>query len=106
MTGKATSSEGELPVDGDSGHNGGHGGGTATEGHVSHETARATHETGHDPMPAESDAVSLRPDVQARLGDKLKEVYADVLNAPVPDRFTELLAQLGASGGHDKSDGQ
>ena len=42
-------------------------------------------------------SASVQPDVQARLGDKLKEVYSDVLNAPVPDRFTELLAKLETS---------
>ncbi|MDD9908409.1 MAG: NepR family anti-sigma factor [Ahrensia sp.] len=33
-------------------------------------------------------------DIQTRLGEKLKEAYADVLNEPVPDRFVELLSQL------------
>ena len=44
------------------------------------------------------EGASVQPDVQAKLGDKLKEVYSDVLNAPVPDRFTELLDQLARKG--------
>lgn len=44
-----------------------------------------------------SDDPSLRPHLQAKLGEKLKEAYADVVNEPVPDRFLELLNQLEAS---------
>lgn len=32
-----------------------------------------------------------------RLGEKLREEYADLLRAPVPDRFTQLLDQLAAT---------
>lgn len=32
--------------------------------------------------------------IQVKLGQKLKEVYADVVNEPVPDRFVDLLNQL------------
>jgi len=32
-----------------------------------------------------------------RLGAKLREEYADLLRAPVPDRFTQLLDQLAAT---------
>ena len=36
----------------------------------------------------------LRPELQGRLGEKLREVYSDVINEPVPDRFLELLDRL------------
>lgn len=38
----------------------------------------------------------LKPDAQAKIGEKLKEAYADVVNEPVPDRFLDLLNQLEA----------
>lgn len=41
-----------------------------------------------------------------KFSEKLKEVYADVVNEPVPDRFLELLARLDegdASGGDGSS---
>lgn len=44
----------------------------------------------------EVDTTAVKPEMQGRLGDKLKEVYADVLSEPVPDRFLDLLAQLDA----------
>lgn len=51
------------------------------------------------------DGASVKPEVQARLGDKLKEVYSDVLNEPVPDRFMQLLDQLSAKGSPNGSSG-
>lgn len=36
----------------------------------------------------------LPQDVQARIGDKLKAMYQEIVQQPVPDRFKELLAQL------------
>ena len=33
-------------------------------------------------------------EVQAHIGDRLKALYDDMLNEPVPDRFLELLTQL------------
>ena len=47
---------------------------------------------------------ALKPEMQGKLGDKLKEAYADVLNEPVPDRFLDLLAQLDAKGVPDKEE--
>lgn len=39
-------------------------------------------------------APPLPQDVQVRIGDKLKALYQEVVQQPVPDRFKELLAQL------------
>ena len=49
--------------------------------------------------PSLRDGAALKPEMQGKLGEKLKEVYADVLNEHVPDRFLDLLAQLDAKGG-------
>lgn len=70
-----------------------------------HEHDRSRHRSA-DKTAAGGEGVSVRPDVQARLGDKLKEVYSDVLNAPVPDRFTELLSQLESSPGPKSGSGE
>ena len=37
------------------------------------------------------------PDISnenARLGERIRQAYADVIDAPVPDRFLDLLKQL------------
>jgi len=47
-----------------------------------------------------SDPSQLDPDVQAHIGRQLRAGYVDILNQPVPDRFLELLAELG-----DREDG-
>lgn len=39
-------------------------------------------------------APPLPQDVQVRIGDKLKTMYQEILEQPVPDRFKELLAEL------------
>ena len=36
--------------------------------------------------------------VQAQIGDKLRKMYGDLADQPVPDRFTALLSKLGTSG--------
>jgi len=36
----------------------------------------------------------LPRDAQTKIGEKLKALYDDVVNQPVPDRFKDLLAQL------------
>lgn len=41
--------------------------------------------------------VLLDPKVQESIGRSLKAHYDDLINAPVPDRFLMLLAQLEAS---------
>jgi hypothetical protein len=40
---------------------------------------------------------ALPRDAQAKIGEKLKALYDDVVNQPVPERFKDLLAQLDAS---------
>ena len=44
-------------------------------------------------------APALPPDVQGKIGEKLKALYDDVVRQPVPDRFMDLLSQLDAATG-------
>ena len=54
--------------------------------------------SGSDAQLDADEGASLSPEIQEKLGEKLREVYSDVMNEPVPDRFMELLAKLeGAS---------
>ncbi len=53
-------------------------------------------------MSSKSENPGLKPEIQEKLGQKLKEVYADVVNEPVPDRFLDLLNQLEKSDNPDK----
>lgn len=50
-----------------------------------------------------SDRLTSHPDnpdtgldraIQARIGDHLRAVYADLMQQPIPDRFKDLLQQL------------
>lgn len=43
---------------------------------------------------ASRSAVGVTPQVQKHIGNLLKSAYADVLESPIPDRFTALLDQL------------
>ena len=36
----------------------------------------------------------LNRDIQAKLGDQLRQMYNDVVSQGVPDKFSDLLAQL------------
>jgi hypothetical protein len=54
----------------------------------------------HTEMTSERHAAMLDRALQARIGAMLREVFYDVANAPVPDRFTGLLQALAAK---DKS---
>lgn len=36
----------------------------------------------------------LTADLQAKIGEKLKEVHDDIIQEGIPDRFAELLARL------------
>jgi hypothetical protein len=36
----------------------------------------------------------LNRDIQAKLGDQLRQMYNDVVGEGVPDRFADLLAEL------------
>ena len=42
---------------------------------------------------------SLDPRLQSVIGDQLRLYYADLLREPVPDRFLDLMSQLGAAKG-------
>jgi hypothetical protein len=46
------------------------------------------------PTRPRSSGDTLTPDLQAQLGRRLKAVYDGMLSEPIPDRFTQLLAQL------------
>jgi hypothetical protein len=51
-------------------------------------------------IPEASLSDKLSPDpkldrvIQARIGDQLRAMYDDLMQQPVPDRFTDLLAKL------------
>ena len=36
--------------------------------------------------------------IQAQIGDKLRAMYGELSDQPVPDRLTAILARIGASG--------
>jgi hypothetical protein len=40
-------------------------------------------------------SAKLGRDIQAKIGQQLRDMYDDVVNQGVPDRFAELLNQLG-----------
>ena len=44
----------------------------------------------------------LGRDVQSKIGQQLRAMYDDVVNAGVPDRFSELLRQLDEQKAKDK----
>jgi len=41
---------------------------------------------------------TLDREIQARIGDKLRAMYDECLEQPVPDRFADLLDRLGQGG--------
>ena len=41
---------------------------------------------------------TLDREIQSRIGDKLRAMYDELLEQPVPDRFKSLLDRLGQSG--------
>lgn len=41
---------------------------------------------------------TLDREIQARIGDKLRAMYDELLDQPVPDRFTSLLDRLSQGG--------
>lgn len=43
------------------------------------------------------DAANLSPEAKEAISARLRAVYGEMLNAPMPDRFTKLLAQLSQS---------
>ena len=49
-----------------------------------------------------SKPAKLSREVQARLGQQLRSMYDDVVNQGVPDRFTDLLNRINATGNKDR----
>lgn len=47
-------------------------------------------------------AGELDRDIQLRIGEGLRSMYADVVKQGVPDRFAELLSKLDEAGGDKK----
>ena len=41
---------------------------------------------------------TLDREIQARIGDKLRAMYDELVDQPVPDRFKDLLDRLGQRG--------
>lgn len=39
--------------------------------------------------------VTLTRDIQSQIGDKLRSMYGELIEQPVPDRLAELLKKLG-----------
>ena len=48
-------------------------------------------------------SVKLGRDIQAQLGDQLRQMYNDVVSQGVPDKFAELLAKLEKPGESEES---
>jgi Anti-sigma factor NepR len=46
-------------------------------------------------------SVKLNREIQAQLGDQLRQMYNDVVGQGVPDKFVDLLAKLDKSGNGD-----
>jgi len=53
----------------------------------------------------EERSVKLNRDIQAQLGDQLRQMYNDVVGQGVPDKFVDLLAKLekGTDGDNEES---
>jgi hypothetical protein len=49
-----------------------------------------------------SSLTSLGRDIETQIGDQLRAVYEDIVEQGIPDRFVDLLSQLGraAKGDH------
>lgn len=45
-------------------------------------------------LACESGQVSLPPELQGKLGKRLRDSYSDLVNQPIPDKFLVLLEQL------------
>lgn len=56
-------------------------------------SATGTGKEGVDGGAAKCDA-ALAPEAQDAITSQLKRLYGDMLKAPIPDRFSELLADL------------
>ncbi|MBU2581088.1 MAG: hypothetical protein KJ622_05150 [Alphaproteobacteria bacterium] len=54
----------------------------------------------HEPAdPARPDRPAIDESIEAEIGEKLREAFADVFNEPVPERFHALIRSL-AGGTH------
>jgi hypothetical protein len=51
--------------------------------------------TSSQPSP---DSPGLDRVIQAQIGDKLRAMYGELIEQPVPDRLTAILARIGAPG--------
>lgn len=49
-----------------------------------------------DILSAQDEDIALDPKVQAAIGQSLQAYYDDLVNAPMPDKFMVLLAELSA----------
>ncbi len=47
----------------------------------------------------DASAANLSPEAKEAIAARLRAVYAEMLNAPLPDRFSKLLAELSQSDG-------
>jgi hypothetical protein len=46
----------------------------------------------------------LNREIQAQLGDQLRQMYNDVVGQGVPDKFVDLLSKLDKAGGGDSEE--
>lgn len=65
---------------------------------LGHMTKTGSKESGPKAMTDGLPPAKLSRDIQARLGDQLRQMYNDVVSEGVPERFTDLLARLDQSG--------
>ena len=49
----------------------------------------------HQNSPAASQGPALDRTIQSQIGDKLRTMYGELIEQPVPDRLADLLRQLG-----------
>ncbi|WP_091718874.1 NepR family anti-sigma factor [Methylobacterium phyllostachyos] len=65
--------------------------------HLSHNQDSTAEQPGHQPLPAAGRPVprgGLSEQTRNRLATQLREMYDNVTQQPVPDRFAELIAKL------------
>ena len=53
---------------------------------------------GRRPAGAKPKSPGLDRVIQAKIGDRLRTLYGELADEPVPDRFVAILAKLGTSG--------
>jgi hypothetical protein len=72
---------------------------TAANAEETDKPTRSEGRSGHDRGEAR-----LTRDIQIKIGQQLRAMYADVVDQGVPDRFVELLTQLDRNGQHKKDE--